>query len=82
LFSKTNTQRRKKPAEPEVKKSPKVQPSKLLTVRQLMTVEQCAEFLGVEVATLYVWSSQHKIPVRKLGAHRGAALRFDLDEII
>lgn len=58
------------------------QPLRLLTVRQLMTVEQCAEFLGVKVATLYVWISQRKIPVRKLGPHRNAAVRFDLDEII
>lgn len=60
---------------------PTTQPLKLLTVRQLMTPEQCAEFLGVKVATIYTWVSHRQIPFRKLGAHRNAALRFDVDEI-
>ena len=63
-------------------KSPDSQPLRLITVRQLMTIEQCAELLQVTVGTIYVWISQRKIPVRKLGSHRNAAVRFDLDEII
>jgi len=46
--------------------------------RQLMTPEQCAEFLGVKVNTLYVMKSQGRIPYRKVGH----LLRFDLDEIV
>jgi len=45
---------------------------------QLMTPEQCAEFLQVEVNTLYVMKSQGRIPFRKVGNR----LRFDLDEIV
>jgi excisionase family DNA binding protein len=45
---------------------------------QLMTPEQCAEFLQVEVNTLYVMKSQGRIPFRKVGNR----LRFDLGEII
>jgi len=45
---------------------------------QLMTPEQCSEFLQVEVNTLYVMKSQGRIPYRKVGNR----LRFDLDEII
>ena len=54
-------------------KPTQTQPLKLLTVRQLMTIQQCAEFLQVTVPTIYVWISQKKIPVRKLGPHRNAA---------
>jgi excisionase family DNA binding protein len=45
---------------------------------QLMTPEQCAAFLQVEVNTLYVMKSQRRIPYRKAGGR----LRFDLNEII
>jgi len=45
---------------------------------QLMTPEQCAAFLQVEVNTLYVMKSQRRIPYRKVGH----LLRFDRDEII
>ena len=45
---------------------------------QLMTPEECAAFLQIEVTTLYVMKSQGRIPYRKVG-HR---LRFDLSEII
>lgn len=44
----------------------------------LMTPTQCADFLQVEVNTLYVMKSQGRIPYRKVGH----LLRFDLDEII
>ena len=45
---------------------------------QLMTPEQCAAFLQIEVGTLYVMKSQRRIPYRKVGH----LLRFDLSEII
>jgi len=50
---------------------------KLVTVHQLMTPPQLAEYLQVEVETLYVWVSRRKIPYRKVGH----LLRFDLDEV-
>jgi excisionase family DNA binding protein len=43
-----------------------------------MTPTQCADFLQVEVNTLYVMKSQGRIPYRKVGH----LLRFDLSEII
>ena len=46
--------------------------------RQLMTPEQCAEFLGIKINTLYVMKSQGRIPYRKVGH----LLRFDFDEIV
>jgi len=45
---------------------------------QLMTPEQCADFLQVEVNTLYVMKSQGRIPYRKVGH----LLRFDYNEIV
>jgi hypothetical protein len=42
-----------------------------------MTPEQCAEFLGIKINTLYV-KSQCRIPYRKVGH----LLRFDYDEIV
>jgi excisionase family DNA binding protein len=44
----------------------------------LMTPEQCAAFLQVEVNTLYVMKSQGRIPYRKVGH----LLRFDFEEIV
>ena len=44
----------------------------------LMTPNECAELLHVEVNTLYVMKSQGRIPFRKVGH----LLRFDLNEII
>ena len=45
---------------------------------QLMTPDQCAAFLQIEVGTLYVMKHQRRIPYRKVGH----LLRFDLSEII
>jgi excisionase family DNA binding protein len=45
---------------------------------QLMTPEQCAALLQIEVTTLYVMKSQGRIPYRKVGH----LLRFDLNEIV
>ena len=45
---------------------------------QLMTPDQCAAFLQIEVGTLYVMKHQRRIPYRKVGH----LLRFDLGEII
>ena len=45
---------------------------------QLMTPEQCAAFLQIEVSTLYVMKSQGRIPYRKVGH----LLRFDFEEIV
>jgi len=45
---------------------------------RLMTPDQCAAFLQVEVNTLYVMKSQRRIPYRKVGH----LLRFDFDEIV
>jgi excisionase family DNA binding protein len=44
----------------------------------LMTPEQCAQFLGIKINTLYVMKSQGRIPYRKVGH----LLRFDFDEIV
>ena len=44
----------------------------------LMTPDECAKFLHIEVNTLYVMKSQGRIPFRKVGH----LLRFDRDEII
>ena len=44
----------------------------------LMTPDECARFLHIEVNTLYVMKSQGRIPFRKVGH----LLRFDRDEII
>jgi excisionase family DNA binding protein len=43
-----------------------------------MKPEQCAEFLGIKINTLYVMKSQGRIPYRKVGH----LLRFDFDEIV
>jgi excisionase family DNA binding protein len=45
---------------------------------QLMTPEQCAKFLQIEVNTLYVMKQHKRIPYRKVGH----LLRFDFEEII
>ena len=44
----------------------------------LMTPEQCAEFLGIKINTVYVMKSQGRIPYRRVGH----LLRFDFDEIV
>lgn len=44
----------------------------------LLTVEEVAALLRVEVATIYVWTSKRKIPFRKVGGR----LRFDRDEVL
>jgi excisionase family DNA binding protein len=49
-----------------------------IQAERLMTPEQCAAFLQVEINTLYVMKSQRRIPYRKVGH----LLRFDLNEII
>ena len=43
-----------------------------------MTPEQCAQFLGIKINTLYVMKSQGRIPYRKVGH----LLRFDFEEIV
>jgi len=45
---------------------------------KLLTPEQCAAFLQIEVNTLYVMKSRGRIPYRKVGH----LLRFDLREIV
>ena len=52
--------------------------SRTVSGSQLMTPEQCAAFLQIEVNTLYVMKSQGRIPYRKVGN----LLRFDLEEIV
>jgi excisionase family DNA binding protein len=44
----------------------------------LLTPEQCAAFLQIEVNTLYVMKSRGRIPYRRVGH----LLRFDLREIV
>ena len=39
---------------------------RVLTVQQLMTPAQLADYLQVEVTTLYVWVSRRRIPYRKI----------------
>jgi excisionase family DNA binding protein len=50
----------------------------LVSTPRLMTPEQCAAFLQIEVNTLYVMKSQGRIPHRKVGH----LLRFDIEEIV
>ena len=45
---------------------------------QLMTPEQAAAFLQIEINTLYVMRSQGRIPYRKVGNR----LRFDFAELV
>jgi excisionase family DNA binding protein len=45
---------------------------------RLLTPEQCAAFLQIEVNTLYVMKSRGRIPYRRVGH----LLRFDLREIV
>jgi excisionase family DNA binding protein len=52
--------------------------SRTVPASQLMTPEQCAAFLQIEVNTLYVMKSQGRIPYRKVGH----LLRFDFNEIV
>jgi excisionase family DNA binding protein len=54
------------------------QPLSRLPRALLMTPEQCADFLGIKINTLYVMKSQGRIPYRKVGH----LLRFDFDEIV
>ena len=42
-----------------------------------MTPEQCAQFLGIKINTLYVMKSQGRIPYRKVGH----LLRFDFTRL-
>lgn len=53
-------------------------PGEVPAASRLMTPEQCADFLQIEVNTLYVMRSQGRIPYRKVGH----LLRFDFDEIV
>jgi excisionase family DNA binding protein len=55
-----------------------VSPGARVQADRLMTPEQCAAFLQIEVNTLYVMKSQGRIPYRKVGH----LLRFDLNEIV
>jgi excisionase family DNA binding protein len=61
-----------------LKGTTKVKTRDPLSTKQLMTPEQCAAFLQIEVNTLYVMKSQGRIPHRKVGH----LLRFDLEEIV
>jgi excisionase family DNA binding protein len=45
---------------------------------KLMTPRQLADYLQIEIRTIYVWVSKRAIPFRKVGH----LLRFDLQEII
>src|SRR4029079_5835072 len=41
----------------------------------LMTPEQCAQFLGIKINTLYVMKSQGRSPYRKAGHHCASTWR-------
>lgn len=43
----------------------------------LVNVERAAQFIGIEVSTLYAWCEQKRVPHIKLGY----ALRFDLGDL-
>lgn len=45
---------------------------------QLLTVEEVAALLRVQVSTIYVWTSKRKIPFRKVGGR----LRFDRSDVM
>jgi hypothetical protein len=64
---------------------PRSQTLKLLTITQLLTPQQLADYWQIEVDTIYTWVSQKKtngrgevFPYRKVGA----LLRFDFDEVV
>jgi excisionase family DNA binding protein len=64
---------------------PPVQPFKVMTVTQLLTPQQLADYWQIEVDTIYTWVSQKKtngrgevLPFRKVGS----LLRFDFDECV
>jgi excisionase family DNA binding protein len=61
-----------------LKQNNKMNPVDSRVRTQLMTPEQCASFLQIEVNTLYVMKSQRRIPYRKVGH----LLRFDFEEIV
>ena len=43
----------------------------------LVGVEHAAEFLGIQVSTMYVWCEQRRIPHIRIGR----VLRFDLKDL-
>lgn len=64
---------------------PPVQSFKVLTVQQLLTPQQLADYWQIEVDTIYTWVSQKKtnsrgetFPFRKIGS----LLRFDFNECV
>jgi excisionase family DNA binding protein len=62
----------------EVVPGSRVGKPEMMAGSRLLTPEQCAAFLQIEVTTLYVMKSQGRIPYRKVGH----LLRFDLSEIV
>ncbi len=64
---------------------PPAQTFKVLTVQQLLTAQQLADYWQIEVDTIYTWVSQKKtnsrgeaFPFQKIGA----LLRFDFNECV
>lgn len=62
---------------------------KVITVHQLMSVPQLAEWLQVSPKTIYQWVHKRQIPFRKLGHRRNddghdanTPMRFDYNEIL
>ncbi|MGD0336208.1 MAG: helix-turn-helix domain-containing protein [Candidatus Omnitrophota bacterium] len=45
--------------------------------KRFIGIEECAEYLGLTVGTLYVWTHQRKIPHFKFGKR----VKFDLREL-
>ena len=64
---------------------PASQAFKVLTVTQLLTPQQLADYWQIEVDTIYTWVSQRKtnsrgevLPFQKVGS----LLRFNFDEVV
>ena len=45
--------------------------------KQLLTIQELSEYIGITVNTAYSWVSQKKIPY----IHVGRLVRFDIDKI-
>lgn len=48
-----------------------------VTVPQLLNAVQAAEFLGISLNTLYIWTRDGRVPHFKIGV----AVRFDVEDL-
>ena len=59
---------------------PPVTPPKPAVSGRLLDVDGLAEYLSIPKATIYTWTSAHKIPSKAI-VRLGRSLRFDVKEI-